>query len=156
MATTLKKFSGSIFCANADVVKPTSVWIFCTVMAMLSGCSSDDDPYERVAVSGSVMFNGQPVQEGQIRFSPKQGTIAPAVIEKITDGHYTTNHSGGVPVGQYRVELRSYDPNTPSPKFPEDPPRKQLLPAKYNTPSELELEIEAGQDKITRNFDLTD
>ena len=157
MATTPQRFNGPVFRAEADdIVVPTTVWVFCAVVAMLAGCSSDDDLYERVAVSGSVMFNGQPVQDGQIRFSPRQGTTAPAVLEAITDGHYTTANSGGVPVGQYRVEIRSYDPNTPFPKSPEDPPRKQLLPAKYNAPSELELVVEAGQDAITRNFDLTD
>ena len=60
----------------------------------------------------------------------------------------------GVPVGQYRVEIRSYDPNTPLPKTPRDPQRKQLLPAKYNVQSELEFAVEAGQDKITQDFDL--
>ena len=63
--------------------------------------------------------------------------------------------SGGVPAGQYRVEIRSYDPNTPFPETPEDPPRKQLLPAKYNTQSELEFAVEAGQEEITKDFELT-
>jgi hypothetical protein len=120
---------------------------------MLAGCS-DDDPYERIPVSGSVMFQGQPVQDGQIRFNAQPGTTAPAVIETITDGHYATTNSGGVPVGQYRVEIRSYDPNTPLPKTPKDPQRKQLLPAKYNVQSVLEFAVEAGQDEITQDFDL--
>jgi|TARA_B100000809_G_scaffold245514_1_gene272557 hypothetical protein len=59
-------------------------------------------------------------------------------------------------VGEYRVEIRSYDPNTPLPKSMDDPPRKQLLPAKHNTQSELEFAVEAGQDEITQDFDLTD
>ena len=54
------------------------------------------------------------------------------------------------------MEIRSYDPNTPLPKSMDDPPRKQLLPAKYNTQSELEFAVEAGQDEITQDFDLTD
>ena len=122
---------------------------------MLAGCSSDD-PYERVSVSGSVTFQGQPVEDGQIRFSAKMGTTAPVVIEQISDGRYATTNSGGVPVGQYRVEIRAYDPNTSFPKTPEDPPRKQLLPAKYNVQSELDFVVESGQDEIARDFDLTD
>ena len=78
------------------------------------------------------------------------------MIEQITDGHYATTDSGGVPVGQYRVEIRAYDLNTPFPKTPEDPPRKQLLPAKYNTQSELDFVVELGQEEIVRDFDLTD
>ena len=121
---------------------------------MLGGCS-DDDPYDRVSVSGNVTFQGQPVEDGQIRFSPKRGTTAPVVVEQITDGRYATTKSGGVPVGQYRVEIRSYDPNTSFPKGPKDPPRPQLLPAKYNTRSKLEFAVEAGQADITQNYKLT-
>jgi len=130
-------------------------WSCCTVLALLSGCS-DDDPYQRVPVSGSVTYLGQPVQDGQIRFSARPGTTAPAVVEMITDGRYATSKSGGVPVGEYRVEIRSYDPNIPLPKSMDDPPRKQLLPAKYNTQSELELTVAAGQGEIIRDFELLD
>ena len=111
--------------------------------------------YSHLRHPGPAVVQGQPVEDGQIRFNAKQGTSAPAVIEAISDGHYATTNSGGVPVGQYRVEIRAFDPNTPFPKTPEDPPRKQLLPAKYNTQSELELVVEAGQEEITQDFELT-
>ncbi len=122
---------------------------------MLGGCS-DDDPYDRVSVSGNVTYQGRPVEEGKIRFSAKPGTTAPVVVENITDGRYATTKSGGVPVGQYRVEIRSYDPDAPFPKTPEDPRRPQLLPEKHNTQSKMEFSVEAGQGDITKNFELTD
>ena len=150
--TTSRQSSGA---SRVGVVLPTVVLAFCVVVAMMAGCSNDA-PYERVYVSGNVTFQGQPVEDGQISFTAKRGTTAPAVIEHITDGHYATTASGGVPVGQYRVEIRSYDPNVPFPAGPEDPPRPQLLPAKYNTMTKLEFAVEAGQDKITRNFELTE
>ena len=124
----------------------------CSVPALV-GCSSGD-PYDRVPVSGSVTFQGQPVVDGQIRFGPQRGTKSPVVIEPIRDGRYATTTSGGVPEGRYHVEIRAYDPNAPVPKTMSDPPRRQLLPAKWNARSKLELVVESGQGEITRDFDL--
>ena len=93
--------------------------------------------------------------DGQVRFSPQKGTKAPVVIEAISDGRYATEKSGGVPVGSYRIEILAFDPSTRGPRNAEDPPRPQLLPAKWNSQSELELVVEAGKDKIARDFELT-
>lgn len=150
--TTSRQSSGA---SRVGVVLPTAVLAFCGVVTMLGGCS-DDDPYNRVSVSGNVTYEDQPVAYGRIRFIAKPGTTAPLVVEKITDGRYATTKSGGVPVGQYRVEIRSFDPDAPPRKFMNDPPPEQLLPAKYNTQSELEFTVEAGQGDITENFELPD
>ena len=92
--------------------------------------------------------------DGQIRFVPKPGTVAPLVIEAITDGRYDTPTSDGVPVGHYRVEIRSYDPDTSPPKGPGDPQRTQFLPPKYNRQTELELTIPPGSDPLTKDYHL--
>lgn len=124
------------------------------VLLVLAGCSKGDS-YERAAVSGTVTFQGQPVADGEIRFAALPGTMAPVVIESITAGRYATTHSGGVPVGSYRVEIQSYDPSSPPPRYQGDPPRKQLLPAKYNKASELKFVVDPGQKSIARDFKLT-
>jgi len=123
------------------------------LVAPLSGCGSNSG-LERVSVSGAVTYRGEPVQEGRIRFVPRAGTIAPMTIEAVRDGRYSTETSGGVPVGSFRVEILSYDPNEPAPAGPGAPPRKQFLPAKYNVQSTLELETESGQSEIVRDFIL--
>ena len=120
---------------------------------ILAGCSSGDGT-ERIGLSGSVTFQGQPVVTGQIRFAPKPGTAAPLVIEAITDGHYATTTSGGVPVGEYRVEIRAFDPNAPPQTTPLDPPPKQLLPAMYNVNSELALDVNSGDTDRVLDFNL--
>lgn len=125
------------------------------VVAIFGCTSGSDDRYERVPASGSVMFKGEPVVDGQIRFVPQQGTKAPVVIEAIRDGEYATENSGGIPVGRYRIEIRAYDPSVPVPKTPDDRPRPQLLPAKWNKQSKLDLVVESGQEDIARDFDLT-
>ena len=121
-------------------------------LAVLAGCG---DGIERVKMSGKVTFEGQPVVDGKIRFMPKQGTEMPLTIEPVKDGQYDTSTSGGVPVGSYRVEIRAYHPDDPIPQGPGAPPRRQLLPKKYNTFSELEITLEPGQKTITKDFELT-
>ena len=123
-------------------------------LSALAACSKSD-PYDRIAVSGSVIFQGQPVADGEIRFAPLPGTMVPVAIESITAGRYATKASGGVPVGSYTVEIRAYDPRTPPPKAPYDPPQKQLLPAKYNDQSTLELTVESGQTDLRHDFNLS-
>ena len=123
------------------------------MLTVLFGCGGSG--LERVPVSGKVTFNGQPVPDGQIRFVPLEGTAGPASIEVIRNGVYAFDAKGGVPAGSHRVEIRSYDPNTPQPTAPGMRPRKQLIPVKYNTQSELEITLEKGQGSVTKNFDLS-
>lgn len=125
-----------------------------TLVTTLFGCGSNSG-LERVSVSGAVTYRGELVLEGRIRFVPKAGTIAPVTIEAVRDGRYSTETSGGVPVGSFRVEILSYDPNEPAPAGPGAPPRKQFLPDKYNVQSTLELKVESGQGSINRDFVLT-
>ena len=103
-----------------------------------------------------MTYQGQPVAVGKIRFSAKPGTSAPLIDEQITDGRYATTKSGGLPVGQYHVEIRSYDPDAPPRKYMSDPAPAQLLPAKHNTKSKMEFTVESGQGDITKDFELTD
>ena len=119
----------------------------------LAGCPSGGK-FERIRVSGEVTFRGEPVVNGQIRFSPKPGTSTPPVIEPISGGRYATTTSGGVPVGKYRVEIRAFDPNAPPQSTPLDPPPKQLLPKQYNSDSQLEVELKSGDAKRELDFPL--
>ena len=128
--------------------------VLAVLLPMVSGCGRGDG-IERVTMAGSVTFRGQPVAEGQIRFIPKAGTAAPLTIEKVAAGRYATETSGGVPVGKHRVEILAWNPNEPAPSGPGAPPRRQLLPAKYNTQSQLEITLEPGQGQLNKDFDLT-
>ena len=124
------------------------------LLSTLIGCGKGEG-LERVAVSGKATYQEEPIVEGQIRFIAKDGTKAPVTIEPIRDGQYNTETSGGVPAGSYRVMIRSYDPNERAPSGPGSPPRKQLLPTKYNVQSTLTLEVVSGQGSLIHNFHLT-
>jgi len=57
-------------------------------------------------------------------------------------------------VGSYRVEIFSYHPDDPIPAGPGAPPRRQLLPKKYNVLSELEITLEGDGtlEAFTRRY----
>lgn len=130
-----------------------SITILC-MLTVFNGCGHGDG-VERIPLSGTVTYKGQPVADGQIRLIPKSGTVAPITIVQITNCRYDTSSVGGAPVGQHRVEILSFDPNTPAPTGPGQPRRTQFLPDKYNKRSTLELEVKAGLSKLEQNYDLT-
>lgn len=125
------------------------------LLPALAGCKRGDG-LERIPLSGAVTFMGQSVVDGQIRLVPKPGTAAPLTIVTIADGRYDTSTLGGAPVGQYRVEVRSFDPKTPAPIAPGQPQRTQLLPAQFNSQSTLELEVKSGETNTTKDFNLSE
>jgi hypothetical protein len=119
------------------------------------GCGAKDD-IDRVVVSGNVTFKQMPLEKGQIRFIPTDGSTGPITVETITDGYYTSEDVGGVPVGVHRVEIRGYDPEVyaKAPKGPGSPPVPQLLPKKYNHQSELKATLQSGKSEETLDYNL--
>ena len=145
--------------AKVDLIR-----LCCTLCAsmVLIGCGKNGP--ERVTVSGTVTYQGQPLREGMIRLVPMPGTSAPVSTAPIIDGRYSLNAHGGVPVGSHKIEITAYRPNSNrSPpaadelEFPgmeAQSPVVQIIPDKYNSKSELEITVTSGSGEITNNFDL--
>jgi len=145
---------------GATVFKKTvGVAIIACCGALGCGGSLSDEP-ERVLVSGSVTYAGQPVADGEVRFVPTKGTEAPSCSAVISGGVFKAEFKGGVPVGVHRVEIRAYRPRegAGSEEVPGmaqgETVKDQYLPAKYNSKSELELTVESGSGPITKDFAL--
>ncbi|WP_425617332.1 hypothetical protein NA78x_001006 [Anatilimnocola sp. NA78] len=105
------------------------------LMLGLSGCS---DP----TVSGSVTFDGQPLQEGYIAFVPELSGQGGG--SNIVNGNYTIK----APAGKYKVEVTA-SKLTPLPpgQTGMDGAReemKQFIPDRYNTKTELKAEVPAS------------
>jgi|SRR5262245_50751999 len=120
------------------------------LLLALAGCS--DGP-ARSVVTGKVTYKGQPVAKGQIRF-----LIAdrPTAMGQIENGTYRIDHLGGVPVGTGKVEIEAFE-DTGKAVFTGPTGEKvfearQILPEKYNTKTELTVEIKKGTNE--KNFDL--
>jgi hypothetical protein len=132
-------------------VKLSVVGVVC--LTFIAGCGRGDG-FTRVKVRGEIQHKGEPVMDGQIRFYPEIGTRSPVTIELVMGGKYKCNRKGGLPIGTHRVVILSFDPDSPIPKGPQDPPRPQWLPPKYNDRSELTMTVEKQRGWATRDFDL--
>jgi hypothetical protein len=133
------------------------------VLLVIIGCGRDGPP--RAVVVGTVTYEGQPLEDGQIRFTPTKGSTGPLASAKIVNGQYRADHHGGVPVATQRVEILGYRPdprykgqekNVPPMFSPSEwPPNIQFLPEKYNTKSVLEVVVEASRGEVRKDFELT-
>jgi hypothetical protein len=84
---------------------------FVLLAVSAAGCGGGDG-LGRVAVSGSVTLNGEPVPNGVVRFKPAAGTEGPMANTMITDGQYEIPQDQGPVAGQYEVRVQAYeDPN---------------------------------------------
>jgi len=114
-------------------------------------------------VAGRVTFNGQPVEEGEIRFvgsgsgASSSGQVTGAAI---LNGQYELPPDKGAAPGSYRVEIRAEKKTGKKlPAIPPAPPGTMyeetvsFIPAKYNDQSNLTLDLKAGRN--TKDFELT-
>ena len=138
------------------------VFVAGTILAMtcFGGCGTDRGP-ERTVVSGSVAYNGQPVGNGMIRFVPARGSAMPTALAYIVDGKYQADSRGGVPVGSVSVQIEGYrqlsnDASADAGSLSQAPQLVQYIPEKYNARSKLQITIEPGSGRITKDFELTD
>ena len=126
---------------------------------LATGCGSSDG-VPRGAVSGKVTLDGKPVPQGTISFVPVDASAGPSAGATIVDGAYAIDEQGGPVIGKNRVQITA--PRKTGKKFPAVPPApagsmieetEESVPAKYNTDSELERDIKAGEN--TLDFELT-
>ena len=132
------------------------------VLSFVAGCGSGVRPIDgSVPVSGTVTFNGQPLEQGMVRFAPESGGKAQPATGQIKNGNFTmltTASSPGVVVGKYKVSIISNKPFAPpalKPGTPPDPKAKfepeSLIPKKYNDikTSGLEADVKAAVTSLT-------
>lgn len=121
-----------------------SVWLL-VCLVLLTGCGSTEGPF--APVSGVVLLNGKPLADASVSLTPvvsDKATYGPG-SHGITDatGRFTlkvsTHNAKGALVGKHTVRISLAD----APKG--DPGgahlTKELLPARYNSKSELVFEV---------------
>ena len=117
----------------------------------VAGCSPDPsaprDPFNRVAVAGTVTLNGTPLPGGMIQFDPAQGTTGPTASAEISEGKFSVDRSQGPVAGHHQVMISSRtaiklkDGEAPGGA---SKPKPELVPAQYNTKSTLETDVPAS------------
>jgi hypothetical protein len=122
---------------------------------LAAGCGKESE-IPKAVVTGTVTYNKENIEMGQIRFMPIEGTKGPMAAGIIIDGKYEATAAGGVPLGKHKVEIEGYIERTDLRKadVPFAPtPREQYVPDKYNKNSELSITVEANREEPL-NFDL--
>jgi hypothetical protein len=120
--------------------------------ALVAGCGPSDP---RLAVSGTVTFKGQPLDQGRIEFHPPKnnGTMSGAVIQ---NGRYEIPRDKGLAPATYEVRIYSYDqkggtagaiPGEAGLGF------KERIAKKYNADSTLKADVKSGQTTFDFSVD---
>jgi hypothetical protein len=122
--------------------------IVLAVAILFGGCSKGPPMGD---VQGNVTVNGKPLAEGTIRFLPVNGDT-PATGGSIINGTFQVQ----VPVSKQRVEIAAnmIDPEKTPPNATADQiVMKKLVPDRYNSQSELTLDVVPGLNEPT--YELT-
>lgn len=134
---------------------PKLWWILILLFAV--GCGGSGPG---MRVWGTVTYQGQPIQEGQIVFTPIEGTPGPSTGGPIKNGQYEIpQHMGPYAKGVYRVEITAMGPEkTYSPNASGEGPfytvREQIIPPIYNQRSTLRVTISSETTKNQHDFHL--
>jgi hypothetical protein len=115
--------------------------------AVLCGCGQEP---AGSTVSGEVTFQGQPLDQGVIEFSPAegQGTLSGAPIK---DGRYAVPAENGLAPGKYEVRIYSMEGAVSIDQSTEDIPAepRERIPSQYNAQTTLTAEVkETGENKF--------
>lgn len=141
----------------------------CLMLVMAFGCG-DEFP-ERYSVTGTVKYNGQPVEKGTITFKPAgaEGMPASGTIEKGDYSLTTVNEDDGAVPGEYNVVVTSVDIDLSQMQknsgggagrhddiIKASKKAKHLVPSKYAVPDTSGLKVTVKAESNTFPFDLTD
>jgi hypothetical protein len=109
------------------------------LLLFIAGCGGDG----LVKIEGRVAYDGQPVERGVIKFFPIDGA-GPTAAAIIANGVYQVR----IPPGSKRVQIEGFRvvgrhrDNLADPKSPLLEDLEQMLPAKYNTKTELTADVQ--------------
>ena len=122
----------------------TTLIFLCTLLA---GCSSESN---LATVTGRVTLDGKPLEGVIVEFQPLSDDGSPSAGQTDEDGHYKlmyTFKTRGATPGEHLVTIR-----TAAAFYDEEEDVEELIPAKYNSQSELRRTVEPKRN--TFDFDL--
>ena len=137
------------------MVRRILAWMALVLFPVVTaGCGGSN----RAEVTGEVTLDGAPVDGGTISFIPTGDTTGPPAWGKIEAGRYSIPACEGPAVGANRVEIRwTRNTGRKIPSIPPAPPDTMIeeiveaVPARYNSQSELEANVQPGENA----FDFT-
>jgi hypothetical protein len=138
-----------------------SVIVAALLVVFAAGCGRSS----RIAVKGTVSVNGQPLETGDISFSPVMPSGGPTAGAAIARGAYNIPAEQGLLPGDYKVQIHAFrgtgkktwdgmgEPNAPASQKHYVEETEQFIPAQYNDATELKAAIAPGRANDVK-FDL--
>jgi len=98
-----------------NLITHSRIGVVVLSLCALLGCGKEKS-VDRISVSGTITYKGQPVSEGFVCFTPdpRKGNRGPQGVAKIVEGFYSTekfNGKGSV-VGPQIIEIRGFGGST--------------------------------------------
>ncbi len=128
-------------------------WVMGIAVAVAGCGSAPESTFDRVAVSGTVTLDGQPLENAVIRFVPFPEVSGPKASVAVTSGRFEIPAAAGPVAGRHRVEIESTDhggiePDDEAALAELAAGKRKLakpvkIPAIYNTRSTLERTLAA-------------
>ncbi len=141
------------------IVRKKTLYYLCllslfTTSFLYVGCKPSN-PQGRLAVSGTVKVNGEPLDEGTIMFNPTNAaTVKTPSSAGVKNGTYSMPVEKGLAPADYTVRFFSAKGTG---KIDENNPMKseifvQTIPARYNVASKEKVTV--SKDATSFDFDL--
>ena len=132
---------------NSGLV-PHKTYLCCLAACFLAvaGCGGEAGPAV-YPVTGTVTFDGSPVEKGRIQFTPVSGDRA--FSAEIKDGAYELEAQPGkmkVAIRASRIIPGKFD--TSNPDEDPQPMGEMYIPDVYNSRTTLEAEVTAGENNF--------
>jgi len=128
----------------------TTFGLAASLLIGLVGCAEKLDQLPREAISGTVTLDDQPLKDGTIQFLPDATASDEATFAggRILEGKFDVPRDQGPTPGRYSVTIISggtASSGVTAETIPgEGVPRKEKIPAKYNTRTKLTAEVKKG------------
>lgn len=85
------------------------VWGVLSLVFIGAGCGGGDS-LQRLTVSGEVLVNGAPLEQGNIVLLPEEGTPGPSAGASIKNGKFEISRDNGPAPGKHKIQITSYGP----------------------------------------------
>ncbi len=118
---------------------------------LLVACGCGPSAPELYDVTGTVTFDGQPVTDGEIILFPIEAGQTPDA-GPIKDGKFAFKARPGEKKVDIQAVRKDPTKTVPDPVTGTRPALESYIPERYNTKTELTVEIGPGQDPL--EFDL--
>jgi hypothetical protein len=119
-------------------------------LAIVPGCNRN--PHNLAEVEGSVLIEGKPVRGLTLTFQPESEVATTSVAYTDAEGNYYCQYTRdlrGAFIGKHTVSINHWPPDD----YPRDAIRYRI-PARYNTNSELQIEVKPGRNTFDWDVQL--